>query len=57
MKAADLRFPEGGESLPPPRAGTLDEYLEFLVLLAENRSENATVPDIDKHDGPRFRLP
>ena len=56
MTETNLRFPVIADSLPPPPPGSLDEYYEFICLLASMRSTDNFAEDADEHDGPPFHL-
>jgi hypothetical protein len=56
MNNTDLNFPVLTGALPPPPPGTLDDYYDFVCLLASMRPAGSRLSDAEAHDGPPFCL-
>lgn len=54
MRPLKLPVPRG--SLPPPQPTTLDDYYEFVCLLAESRDRKLTDAGLRSTERTRFTL-
>lgn len=56
MKPHDLKLPVLRETLPPPPPSSLDDYNDFVCMLADARGDVVADDTAPPEDYPRFTL-